>query len=192
MGREIGDLAGLGRGVRYVVVSSADDGLGRAGEQINTSEFGCRIHKNVGNILLSRGGGEASGARRPPAGATYLVASAVPSLRPSSVPPGSSSSRVSRCCRRTPPPLRAGLTLPFLTAKSLPYLYETMGIPMGIYTQGGHDTEFNQVRVLTRNTACPSARVRGSHAVRIIVTPTAAMERATAVGGGGGGADDEL
>ena len=83
MGREIGDLAGLGRGVRYVVVSSADDGLGRAGEQINTSEFGCRIHKNVGNILLSRGG-EARGERRPrpPAGATYLVASAArPSVR---------------------------------------------------------------------------------------------------------------
>ena len=54
--------AGLGRGVRYVVVvSSTDDGRGRAAEQINTSEFGCRIHKNVGNILLSRDGGDASG-----------------------------------------------------------------------------------------------------------------------------------
>ena len=68
MGREIGDLAGLGRGVRYVVVSSADDGLGRAGEQINTSEFGCRIHKNVGNILLSRGGEARGGGGGRPRG----------------------------------------------------------------------------------------------------------------------------
>ena len=67
---------------------------------------------------------------------------------------------------------------------------------MGIcIKKGGYDKELNEVRVLSSTTArpsvCPSARVRGSHAVRIIVTPTAAMERATAVGGGGG-ADDEL
>ena len=102
---------------------------GRAGEQINTSEFGCRIHKNVGNILLSRGG-EARGERWPPAGATYLVASAA---RPS-VPPGSSSSRVSRCCRRTPPPLRAGLTLPLnlnLIFMKDGYLYKKRWIRQG-------------------------------------------------------------
>ena len=42
-------------------------GSGARGEQINTSEFGCRIHKNVGNILLSRGG-EASGCGGRPRG----------------------------------------------------------------------------------------------------------------------------
>ena len=81
----------------------------------------------------ARGGNIFSGVRRP-------------SVRPSSVPPGSSSSRVSRCCRRTPPPLRAGLTLPLNS--NLFFMKDG-----NLYKKvSGYDTEFGEVRVLIRCT----------------------------------------
>ena len=80
--------AGLGRGVRYVVVSSAADGRARARGGAN-KYLGVRMSdtQKCGQypVIQGRRRGERR-RQRPPAGATYLVASAAPP-RPSPLDP---------------------------------------------------------------------------------------------------------